>query len=412
MKKKNCLKLSICSALLCFLSSLLFFSCSESKVSGIVNSEKLFTLKYGDFDDQLNLFNLASIGSINTYIAMRDGFFYIANGESKKIMEMNSYGDLLTLFYNEDSGVHPDFVLSENAVNSTRKAIAYPFNDLGPIAVDSRKCVYVVDALPDEQQISNEDENLLFRQVVLRFGSDGKALDYIGQQGVGGTPFPFIKNIYTTKNDELVVICVTNAGLRAYWFNDDGSLLYVVPIKSTELPNPFTEKTDADFYMNCDGVVPSYKGHVLYVKIDYFNTYVDQTSKVQSGIDYAHTLLYPLEVSSGTYGEPFKIPPYEEIVSEGFGKITYTMPYDFLGITDTGWMFFSIPVEDGYMLQMVQPDGQRILKRKIKLDNSKILYYTFALSEKGLLSGLFAYSSNASLEWWRLDSLIDNLTED
>ena len=126
---------------------------------------------------------------------MRDGFFYIANGESQKIMEMNSYGDLLTLFFNEESGLVPDLELSEDSVDTTRKAISYPFNILGPIAVDSQKTVYVVDSLPPEQQVFGTDENLLFRQVVLRFSSDGKVLDYIGQQGVGGTPFPYIKKI-------------------------------------------------------------------------------------------------------------------------------------------------------------------------------------------------------------------------
>ena len=160
-------------------SSFAFFSCSDSSSVRGIESERLFSLDYGKFDSQIDLFSISSVGNINTFLAMRDGFFYIANGESQKIMEMNSYGDLLTLFFNEESGLVPDLELSEDSVDTTRKAISYPFNILGPIAVDSQKTVYVVDSLPLEQQVFGTDENLLFRQVVLRFSSDGKVLDYI-----------------------------------------------------------------------------------------------------------------------------------------------------------------------------------------------------------------------------------------
>ncbi len=79
---------------------LLSVSCRRSGVVASVSERKLFSLKYGSFEDELNLFNLSQAGDVRTYMAMRDGFFYVANGEAKKIMELNSYGDLLTLYYN------------------------------------------------------------------------------------------------------------------------------------------------------------------------------------------------------------------------------------------------------------------------------------------------------------------------
>ena len=72
-----------------------FSSCHRGAVVSVGENE-LFRLEYGSFEDELNLFSLSGTGSVNTYMAMRDGFFYIANGESKKIMELNSYGDLLS----------------------------------------------------------------------------------------------------------------------------------------------------------------------------------------------------------------------------------------------------------------------------------------------------------------------------
>ena len=83
---------------------------------------------------------------------MRDGFFYIANGESKKIMEMTSYGDLVRLYFNSDANPEPSFMSQDNAVSATRKATIYPFNQLGAIAVDNRQYLYAVDELPVERQ--------------------------------------------------------------------------------------------------------------------------------------------------------------------------------------------------------------------------------------------------------------------
>ncbi|MDE6350156.1 MAG: hypothetical protein K2K67_04040, partial [Treponemataceae bacterium] len=86
-------------SLLCVAVLSLAVSCRRSGVVASVSEKKLFALKYGSFEDELDLFSLSRAGDVRTYMAMRDGFFYVANGEAKKIMELNSYGDLLTLYY-------------------------------------------------------------------------------------------------------------------------------------------------------------------------------------------------------------------------------------------------------------------------------------------------------------------------
>ena len=82
-------------------------SCNRGKVVNDIKADNLFSLEYGNFDDQINLFDITSLMKINTHLAMKDGFFYISNGESKKLLEMNSYGDLLSLYYNPDFNKHP-----------------------------------------------------------------------------------------------------------------------------------------------------------------------------------------------------------------------------------------------------------------------------------------------------------------
>ena len=95
-------------------------------------------------------------------------------------------------------------------------------------------------------------------------------------------------------------------------------------------------------------VVPDPVSYKLYVQIDYYSTYVDEESKVQSGINYIQTLLYPLNIESGTYEEPVSVPPYEETVVSDYSKLTYRIPYDFLGVTKSGWKFFVVKTEEGF----------------------------------------------------------------
>ena len=383
--------------------------CHRGGTVASIRENQLFTLNYGSFEDELNLFNLSGQGAINTYMTMLDGFFYIANGESKKIMELNSYGDLLSLYYNEEVTRAPYFATTEN-VNSTKKAIAYPFNSLGPVAVDAKKCLYAVDTLPAERQEVDANKRLLLNYIVLRFNSDGTLIDYLGQQGPGGTPFPFIKKIYVSKNSELIVVSETNNGPIVYWFNQKGFLLYTIPITEETVPKlRDSDGAEIASYVSIGNVVPDNISCRLYIQVDYFKAYLDPATKVQSGIDYEKTILYPLDVDSGRYDDGLEIPSHEDIVSENLSKELYKVPFDFLGVTDSGWFFFSVPVDKGFLIQMVQPNGQKILKRVLDVNHEEILYYSLGLSGNGIISGLFVKSHNAEVAWWRTDSLVSGI---
>ena len=384
----------------------LFLSCDGSDEFHAVRESALFSLDYGNFEDELNLFDLAKPGNIRTYLAMRDGFFYIANGEAKKILELNSYGDLLSLYYNEEILRNVAFA-GKDSLSSTKKAISYPFNTLGPVAVDSRKYLYAVDTLPVERQEKDVPGRLLLSFVVLRFDSNGKFIDYLGQQGPGGTPFPYVKNIYTTHDNELVVVCTTNDGLVAYWFGADGFLLYTVPVSPNAVPRLLREESgEAPSYVSVENIIPDSKERKLYVKVDYYMTSLDPALKVQSGIDYYTTLLCPLNVSTARYDEPLEIPSYEYSVTDNLTKDIHNLPFDFLGVTENGWFFFIVPDDEGFVVQMVQPDGQRIMKRSLAVEHSKILYYTLSLSGNGIISALFVRNESAQAVWWRTDSLL------
>ena len=231
--------------------------------------------------------------------------------------------------------------------------------------------------------------------------------DYIGQQGPGGTPFPFIRNIYITQDDELVVVCIVNEGLEAFWFNSKGQPLYDIVVKFDDIPNPYEEKSGITLHMEAENIVPDMTSHTLFVKADYFETAVDENSKAQAGISYKGSYVFPLDCSSRKYGEGLPVPPYEDFVADGFSKQIYNLPYDFLGVTENGWLFFTIATERGMQVQMIHKNGNKTLKRLLQFDTENVVYESFHLSLQGIISALLAQKDSVHVVWWRTDSLLD-----
>jgi hypothetical protein len=389
------------------LSGLVFTSCLGNETVQSISENELFSLPYGNFEEQLSVSDLNDVGNVRFGIAMQDGFFYIVNGESKKILELNSYGDLLTLFYNEDSQTARLLENSNRPDKSIHHEISYPFDYPGMVAVDSNKNVYTVCSIPWDRQEKSDDGTTLYSHTVLRFARDGSSVDYIGQQGPGGTPFPFIKNIYTTSKDELVVAASSSEGMMIYWFASDGFLKYMIPVTTKDAPAAADTDELTDAFLTIQNVVPDPVSYRLYVQIDYYSTYVDEESKVQSGINYVQTLLYPLNIETGTYEEPVSVPPYEESVVSDYSKLTYHIPYDFLGVTKNGWKFFIVKTEDGFNIEMIQSESQKILRRQFKVAHSNVVFDTMSLSQDGILTALYLEKEKARVVWYRTDNLID-----
>ncbi|MBQ9631216.1 MAG: hypothetical protein IJR49_06495, partial [Treponema sp.] len=152
-------------------------------------------------------------------------------------------------------------------------------------------------------------------------------------------------------------------------------------------------------------VVPDYNSRRLFVKVDYYQKRIDSDSKVESGIDFTATYIFPLSLETGNYETGIHIPPYEETILADYSKLVFHLPYDFLGISRGGWFFFMIATEDGFELEMLQPVNQRILRRKIPVNHRENLYHSMALSDAGLLSALLVEKDAGRVVWWRSDLL-------
>ena len=391
------------------LISFVLAGCLKSESIEAINENELFSIPYGNFENQLSVKDLNDVGGIRYGIYMRDGFFYIVNGEAEKVMELNSYGDLLSLYYNEDSRINSILEKSKRNPESVRYQISYPFGYDGTICADNLKNIYTVCSVPHDRQEQSEDGSTLLSHTVLRIARDGSSIEYLGQQGPGGTPFPFIKNIYTDEKDELIVISTSSDGMIAYWFGTDGFLKYKVPVSASSIPKITSQDEIADYYVTIDNVIPDYSSYLLYVKVDYYANSIDEESKVQSGINYVQTLLYPLNILESRFEEPVSIPPYEESVVADYSRLTYRIPYDFMGVTKTGWKFFIIKDDDGFTIQMIQNENQRILRRHFKTAHNDILFNTMSLSSNGIITALYLEKESARIVWYRTDNLIESI---
>lgn len=402
------LRQNLCFAVL-FISIFCLFSCKKSQTAELFNREQRFKLEYGNFENELNLFDISTNGDVQTFVVMQDGFIYISNGKAKKVMQFTSYGDLLRVFYNPDTNPVPSFMHSDNLLGSkqsTQSAVSYKFNMPGAIAVDSEKNIYVIDRLPLDRQEQDLENNLRLRDVVLRFNSDGTFIDYLGQHGPGGIPFSYIKNIQTTLNNELVVSCLTNTGYAVYWFNKEGFLLYNAQLSAESVP---LVEGKEECFVSLDNVVPDYKEHVLYIKADYFLSDIDVQSGVQTGVSYEGSYIYTLNLDSEKYEEPLSIPGYELASNDSAEKTVYSRSLDFLGVTDSGWFFFMTPVEGGYLVEIIQKNGQKLIKKLLSVSDDELVFNNFSLSKDGIITAILANEIEASVVWWRTDVVIDAL---
>ena len=81
--------------------------CRQTAIEEL-NRQELFTLGLGKMEDQIDLFQTeGELFNLKNRICMRDGLFFIANGNSAKIMAFSSYGDLIYMLYNPERNPGP-----------------------------------------------------------------------------------------------------------------------------------------------------------------------------------------------------------------------------------------------------------------------------------------------------------------
>ncbi|MDR2490485.1 MAG: hypothetical protein LBD20_03675 [Spirochaetaceae bacterium] len=371
-----------------------------------IRREDLWSFKIGRLEDQLDLYNLQGERSgERTAISMRDGLFYIANGPGDKVLRYNSYGDLLFMIYNDETNPEPLTLKSRtDSTNATRWSIVWPLQEPCAIAVDSRKNIYVADKLSGERHAYDMEERALLNYSVLRFDIDGNFVDYLGQEGPGGRPFPRIDNIYTSVNDELAVVCQLPKGMAVFWFNSQGSLLYNIRIKNDALPTP---PDRGGLLAVLNGISAAPDSQTIYLKIDYYREIQNEMTQTISGMEPDGAVLWAMDAASALFTSNVDIPFYEGTITVNNRRNTENLLYTMFGAMNGGSIFFYFPVENGFSILVLDgTTGEERAHSFIRVDNSELQFFAFDVSVDGILSALLSGPYEAKLVWWRTDRLI------
>jgi hypothetical protein len=402
-----------------FLAALVLGSCAvREKPSVAMKREQLFALSYGPAEDQLDLFQIdRPQATQKTCFTMREGIFYIANGAGAKVVRFSSFGDPLSMIYNAERNLEPVVLKPVSAKPAQpsspapaeseglgRKAVAYPFRSVGEVAVDSGQTVYVEDRLPSERRVQDKDSDTLLDHVVLRFGKDGQFIDYLGQEGIGGTPFPYILGIYTLASDDCVVVSMTQALWLVHWFDKGGILISSLKLRRDDLPR--LEKGQ-DLIASLDKIVPDLTGSALLIKVDYYKEAIDPATKASAGVEFASSWTYRMDLRDGKYVDRWQIPAIEKTVKSPDGQsVKYSRVPEFLGAAGRDF-FFIYADDDGKTYVSTYDRTSRATTRYgIDIAADELFYNAYYLSRDGVLCALLGTKYEARIVWWRFDKLI------
>jgi hypothetical protein len=397
-------------AAVCLLA-LVLAGCQKKGIEELVSSE-LFSLSIGKMEDQVDLFQFEnSLVERANSLTMRDGWFYVANGSSGKIMVFSSYGDLIFLLYNAQLNPAPT-TLGPSSSNSsaeatTRGFIAYPFVDIGHVAVASDRTLYVEDAVADAKAIKDSDRGVTRSRVILRFDRKGRQLGSLGEEGIGGSPFPFISALYVTSSDQLVVVSRLPRSWEVFWFSRDGIPLYQVEISNSNLP----AEPERGVTLALVTVLPDLQSPLLYLIISSYQDAVEaRTNASSSSNDSVTTRAYKLDLRTQQYGSTFvefpANPPRR--TKEGLKTIEVpSPPSDLLGVSSGGYFYLLAYTDTNlYTLQIVDPSGRVRAQRRVVIEDSELTFRDIHLSSTGIIYGLLADQSKAHVSWWRSDLLL------
>ena len=392
---------------LIILTAILLISCGSGK-SEYISKEKLFDLNYGKFEDEIDLTQKKTLDiPVSTDLIMKDGIIYILNGNLQKIMKFNSFGDLLSVIMKKELNPEPVIVENENSSEliSNRKGIYFSFNNASGIAVDSNQNIYVSDLLPSDRQEWDEDNNTMLTGVVYRFDNSGNYSDFIGQDGPGGMPFPYITELQTNSLNELIVVSKTASSIPVYWFSSTGRLLYQIEINNNSIPS--LDEENVTVYVDSVNIPES--DHKLFIKCDFYKKIINSQTGKETDVDYLKSAVYVLNLDSGSFDSVTDIP---EVFTSSSDNISFSeerlqVTYNTLGIAGNDNIFLtSIVDENSYKLLILNTNGNVIYTTKLNTGDQPLNSIDFDLDNKGIITSILSGTDKSSVVWWRTDRII------
>lgn len=382
--------------------------CADRGIGELYREEQ-FTLGLGRMEDQVDLFQAeGGVMSGKNTVFMRDGLFYIANGNAGKIMVFSSYGDLIFLLYDPEDNPRPVSMNTDAGVVSTRGAVGYPFRNLGQMTVDSGKNLYVDDEASAANVQADAATGVRLDRLVHRFDRKGSHVASIGQEGVGGTPFPFITALHATAKDQLVVVCRASTRWLVFWYSAEGTLLHRWEADPTRPPFP----VDPGVTPSLESIFPDMENPVLHVMFHFFREVSAKTrtaAKAASGMENYSSRIYRIDVRTGRVDSSVEL-PRAAVRKEKLQLKTVEVQGpagELMGVSSKG-SYYLLGYSDSnlYTLSVLESQGRVRERRYVVIEDSELTFRDLRLTPSGLLYGLLCDARRAHVAWWRSDSLL------
>jgi len=398
--------------------SLILASCQPARqIKSVVRSD-LFSIGYGLSENQVDL-SAGEDDSID--IVMREGIFHILDGSGKKVMKLSSYGDLLALLY--DPSRSPDLEIMKPAIQvagrQTKAEIqgrfAAPIHFVAPgkIAVDTNQTIYVADRVANPAaRIYDTQSGSCCDRIVRRFGAQGLELPYLGQEGPGGSPFPYIISIDAMGNDTLCIVSGSESAILVHHFGKTGNLLSSLRLSRESLPLPSslsglaTGVKGIRIHANLDKMLGSSAGETFEItlKIDYYKESFDPESLVISREEFAGSWIFTLDGANGRTLRSLAIVPADtdaaipELIGENSGL--YYLFSDMGTIGTTVAADLASNQQSSRMLQLVDESGKVQLRYRIDLPKGVSEIAALKVSSAGQIYAVLKADENIRLVWW------------
>ena len=387
------------------LTAALLASCQPAATPELERVE-LFELGIGPMEDQIDLFRVGGGAASSTDVFVRDGLFYLANGHSEKIMQLSSFGDLILLIYDPASNPEPVGVGAAGAT-ATRVAVPHEFNELGHVVVDSERRLYAQDTVDQRRWIRDAEYGVVLKRAVLRFSRRGELVDILGQEGVGGTPFPFIQRLGVGANDGLAVVTRTPDLWVVYWFDPSGR-----PRMMVELPHRGLLRGARDPAIVWD-VFPNPVHPTLSLFVDRLASDSEagaegDTAGGEREPDRRGREVWQFDANVGAVVGRARLPDPRRAPAT-VGTATPPAPTFYpLGVTDSGHVFMVRREDDQFhLLTVLTPNGRVTARRRLHLEEQELTFSRLGMTTDGVVYAILGGQEVARMVWWRGDRLID-----
>ena len=340
-------------------------------------------------------------------IHMRSGIFTITNSLTNKINRYTSYGELISSVYdrrrNSASGLSP--ASKDIHTIATRSSYPYAFNYIANVAVNDQGILYIADHVSDAHTIYDAELDSTLHAQLVRYNPRNDTIITIGQEGIGGKPFPHIRSLHLVHNDQLVIVCDVGEKWLVFWYSADSKLLYRVEFSSTSLP-ALVSNSDI---VEIESIVPDADLPRLYVKLNYYYSSENEISPDKSANVVSR--LYWMRIPEGVYEDYIELP---HIVSDTESSEHSAQQHQpilrLLGFAARTFpVFYSLTSNNSMDVLVMNLNDTVLLRRAVSLTADRIVFSDFHLSDDGIVSALIGGEEHMRVLWWRLDQELKNI---